>query len=161
MYCAVRARFAFNLRRVLEEKDMSSAALGRAIRPEAKNPTSVAAGYVNGTTYPGDDIRDQIAEALGVSMTALHAGNIDDFRDAGEGEARKEKIRESVERVTGHGAAAPSPQPSPVEGEGEKARGDELHLYVMNRVQTVYGELTVFEAAAFVRDLAGVLGRYE
>lgn len=81
---ALGARFAHNLKRLLDEKRMSKAALGRKLYPKQKNPTAAVAVLFSGKALPGEKVTDSICEALGCKVNELHAGELETFREADE-----------------------------------------------------------------------------
>jgi transcriptional regulator with XRE-family HTH domain len=75
-------RFSANLKRILEEKHLSMAEVGRKMRPGVKNPTSTVFFLLRAKQLPKDEVMETLAKALGVPVEKLHAGELDDYKAA-------------------------------------------------------------------------------
>jgi hypothetical protein len=73
-------RFSANLKRILEEKHLSMAEVGRKMRPGVKNPTSTVFFLLRAKQLPKDEVMETLAKALGCPVESFHAGELDDFK---------------------------------------------------------------------------------
>jgi hypothetical protein len=89
-------RFAANVKRLMAEKGVKPAALGRAAYPESPAPNSAVYNMLHAAALPSDEVMATVAKVLQCSVEALHHGELEAFK-GGEPAKRHRQARTATD----------------------------------------------------------------
>jgi len=162
-------RFAANVKQRMADQDVSLADIGRALSPEATNPTSRVYQMLRAAALPSDEVMAKVAGVLKCTVEALHHGELEQFKGGGEIVAAAHRKVRAARKPMGQSENGDSPSERsargtvPVFEERSLApvEADELYGFVLDAVCACGAHLKEPRKGEYIRELARTCRKYQ